>query len=64
MVTFKEEILKQYGSVYAFAKAHAFSGQKAHYLANRLIDNMTETTVVYMCGLLDLDVKLLYNDRR
>jgi hypothetical protein len=49
MKNFKDQILDKYGSVYAFAKEKGFSNQKAHYLANRDIDKMNQTTYEYLC---------------
>lgn len=52
MATFKVKILEKYGSVYAFAKEKGFSNQKAHYLANRDIEKMNQTTSEYMCNII------------
>lgn len=52
MTTFKDKILEKHGSVYAFAKENGFSNQKAHYLANRDIEKMNQTTSGYMCSIL------------
>lgn len=53
MATFKNKILEKYGSVYAFAKDKGFSNQKAHYLANRPLENMNQTTLEYLFGILE-----------
>lgn len=57
MITFKNKILEKYGSVYAFAKDKGFSNQKAHYLANRDIEKMNQTTSEYMCSIIGCEIE-------